>query len=248
MRPIKFAAVFLMMALAVMVYPAAYAKCVLPLPDTGEKVSARNLAGYLIEIKGNDAFIKEYKDGKLVRVDVSEIKTAYAAFDYDAKLSELTPGIQVKIWYKNCGKPVADPPKAAYFEFFSNSIEADAELSDSYFNAKCMLPVPDAGGGAEIAPRNLAGYLVRIKSHNAFIKEYKSGKAVKVDISEAEAPYSAFGGDGKFSELVPGIPVRIWYKNCGRPATHPPKAAYFEFFANDIEDKPPASYLTTKRR
>jgi len=241
----KWAVVFLGMLLAILIYPVAYAKCVLPSSDTEEKVSTRNLAGYLVDIKGGDAWIKEYKSGRLVKVDVSGIKVSSKIEQDDGiELSKLMPGIPVKIWYENCGKPSADPPRAAYFEIFSNSEDVQ---SDFYLaNSKCILPEPDYKD-TEVAARNLAGYLVRIRGKYAFIKEYKSGKVVRVDVSEIEEPYSAFGGDLKFSELVPGIPVRIWYKNCGKPATNPPEAAYFEFFSNSIADKPPASYLRSKR-
>jgi len=232
------------MLLAILIYPVASSKCVLPSSDTEEKISIRNLGGYLVDIKGSDAWIKEYKSSKVVKVDVSGIKVAHAAVQEDyiesIELSKLEPGNLVRIWYENCGKPIADPPRVAYFEL-------DDGLPDSYLaKGKCIFPEPDYKD-TEVATRNLAGYLVRIRGKYALIKEYESGKVVRVDISGIEESYSAFGGDIKFSELLPGIPVRIWYKNCGKPATNPPKAAYFEFFSNSAGDKPPASYLRTKR-
>jgi len=112
--------------------------------------------------------------------------------------------------------------------------------------SKCTLPSPDGGEPGKVSDRNLAGYLIDKKNNKIFIKEYRTNKTIKVDVSEIDTPYSAFGGDAPFSELVPGIAVRIWYKNCRKSAINLPKAAYFEFFANSKEDQPPESYFTQK--
>jgi hypothetical protein len=113
---------------------AAHAACELPVPDMWTKVSDRNLAGYLTNKWNNEVTIKEYKSKKLIKVDISEIDAAYSAYGGDEKISDLTIGIAVRIWYKNCGKPVNNPPKVAYFEFFSNNIKDQPYPLESYFN------------------------------------------------------------------------------------------------------------------
>lgn len=110
------------------------AKCVLPVVDgTDEIVSNRNIAGFFISTKDGTLLIKEYKTGRIEHVNILGLRVAYSAYGGDLEIENIRHGVPIRIWYKNCKKPINKKPIAAYIEFFSN------DLSDkppkNYFSA-----------------------------------------------------------------------------------------------------------------
>lgn len=113
---------------------SGYAKCILPTPDGGvENVSNRNFAGFLRESHRSSIRISEYQTNRTILIDIRAAKTAYSAFGGDAKTTELTVGLPVRIWLKNCKLKSDGGAVAAYIEFYSNDL--NDKPSREYFEA-----------------------------------------------------------------------------------------------------------------
>jgi len=85
----------------VLLKPSGYAKYILSTPDGNvANLSNRNFAGFLRENHRNSIGISEYRTNRTILIDIREAKTAYSAFEGDAKTTELNVGVSVRIWLK----------------------------------------------------------------------------------------------------------------------------------------------------
>jgi hypothetical protein len=105
-------------------------------------------------------------------------------------------------------------------------------------DSKCVLPVPD-NGDVRHNPANLEGEIVQISGAFLTIKALKSSTLTSVKLDEKLPIYTAFGGDGRISELKTGLHVWVWYTNC-KPVEQggTAKAAYFQVYSFDPNDQP----------
>lgn len=105
----------------------------------------------------------------------------------------------------------------------------------------CHLPIPDGGGpNYKVSGANLDGKLFAIDDKLLTIKEYKTGRLVKVFLPKEKALiYSAFGGDIDSSELKTGVYAWVWFKNCKKSdlggAT---EIGYLKIYSKNPKDQP----------
>lgn len=107
---------------------------------------------------------------------------------------------------------------------------------DWAFAANCVLPEPD-GGGEKPSRENLHGAIAHIRTGEIKVLS-KDGRLTSVATPKSETIFTAFGGDGKPSDLMVGQTVWIWYTNCKVPKTGLPEPAYFQVYSMNPKDKP----------
>ena len=121
----------LLLAMFIMWWPTAEAKCLLPIPDGGSEgyaPSKENLWGDIEKVELPFVYIKSGKNRQVVKVSVSKLKEVYSVYGGDGPLSVLRPHLQVWVWFENCKAPASGVPNVAYFQFFSSSPNDRATL------------------------------------------------------------------------------------------------------------------------
>ncbi|MDD0808735.1 hypothetical protein PSQ20_00155 [Curvibacter sp. RS43] len=108
----------------------ALAECNIPVPDMETKVSKRNAAGHLVEVKKNKLILYSVDDHKNIQIDIKGVDFVYSAAGGDGNILDLKKGVQVRVWYVGCHAPHKGDPKAAYIEIFSSN---PLDLPDSMY-------------------------------------------------------------------------------------------------------------------
>ena len=104
------------------------------------------------------------------------------------------------------------------------------------FAASCVLPVPD-GGDEKPSRENLHGTIAHIRSDEIRVLS-KDGRLTSIAMPKSGTIFTAFGGDGKPSDLKVGQTVWVWYNGCQIPKSGLPEPAYFQVYSMDPKDKP----------
>jgi hypothetical protein len=110
---------------------AEVATCNLPIPDGGPDNytwSKENIFGEIETVELPSVFIKNGLTHNLEKVSVSKINAIFSLYGGDSDLSELKPGMQVWIWFKDCQRVGSETPEVAYFQFFSTDPKDRAKL------------------------------------------------------------------------------------------------------------------------
>ena len=115
----------------------------------------------------------------------------------------------------------------------------------------CRLPIPDGGPpDYKVSHANLDGKLFAIDDKLLTIKDYKTGRLVKVSLpAEKALIYSAFGGDIDSSELKAGVYAWVWFKNCKKSDVGGiTEISYLKIYSKNPQDQPSGKSVRLGRR
>jgi hypothetical protein len=105
--------------------------CHLPIPDGGPDgymQSKENVFGEVEKVEFPNVFIKNGQTHKLEKVSLSQINSIFSVYGGDGSKSDLKPGMQVWLWFKDCKVHIGETPEVAYFQFFSTDPKDRAKL------------------------------------------------------------------------------------------------------------------------
>lgn len=104
--------------------------------------------------------------------------------------------------------------------------------------AGCKLPIPDGGDeGYMPSKANLFGEITQVDLPTVTIRDGRAGSLAKVSLTEIRAIYSVYGGDWPLTDLKPKLQVWVWFEGCKHPKGGVPKAAYFQVFSTNPQDR-----------
>lgn len=109
------------LALCILTFNIALAKCVYPVPDGGVvKPSKANIEGHIATISGTTVTLKSIKNKQHVQVSLGSNQSIFTAFGGDDSIKALKPGQYAWVWLEGCKSPKSgEVAKAAYFQIYS---------------------------------------------------------------------------------------------------------------------------------